>query len=337
MDTPQRRPPDQEVLERYVLGQLTDRERQDLERVLAADPAWRQALDRELKIAAGARRLGRDRLKRRLRGTLDEPTLRTNPWPRILAAAASVVIIVGVLVISRWFGPGLDKGKGLDQPASDIALEQRQKPAPAEQEKSATQGSNELSVREEPAVAARRVPERKETPKATASSAQNEDLGHPVAAGLPAEQGTWTQAQLYLLPGEQEAGVEKLRADTETLREQLHPEDLDVSRGHAQERQKAERQVPVNIAQGRISSLASGARAQFASAPPDQIPALVQESDTAIRVVLYPPVPFDAEDLRHASIIRPEEDSLLVTIGTQQIGVRMPPGTLRSSQLPVRR
>ena len=93
---------DEDLLSRYALGRLNEAEREKVDRHTAGCSACTEALQREMRIAAGVRRLGREALKERLRRRVaTEP--RPAGRPRILIAAALVGVIAGLGVYYAWF------------------------------------------------------------------------------------------------------------------------------------------------------------------------------------------------------------------------------------------
>ena len=105
MEESHQRPPDPDLLERYVLGRLGPDERTRVEELLQKSSAWRDALKREQILAAGIRRLGRATIKQRLSERLRTSVHYATPWPRIALAAAVMVVVVGVGFLNRWFVP----------------------------------------------------------------------------------------------------------------------------------------------------------------------------------------------------------------------------------------
>jgi hypothetical protein len=92
---------DEELLSRFVLGRISGARALGLEAHLASCERCRKAVEQERIVAAGVRRLGREELKRSIARNVHR-TPMTVPWPKILAAAAVVVIAGGVLLYDRW-------------------------------------------------------------------------------------------------------------------------------------------------------------------------------------------------------------------------------------------
>lgn len=95
---------DPELVEKYVLGQLSDDERKRFDAEIADCEPCKEKLRRELQFAAGIRRYGRDQLKSRLRMRLRrEQSQVMFRYQYIGLAAAVVVIALAVGVYRIWF------------------------------------------------------------------------------------------------------------------------------------------------------------------------------------------------------------------------------------------
>jgi hypothetical protein len=105
---------DENLLERYVLGRLSENERMPLEAHLQGCEQCRSAVQTERTLAAGVRRYGREQLKGRLNQRIASSMRSgrtTTTWRQILSAAAVLVIAVGIGFYNGWFSS--DKMKGL--------------------------------------------------------------------------------------------------------------------------------------------------------------------------------------------------------------------------------
>ena len=95
---------DPELVEKYVLGRLTDEERQRLDAEIADCEPCKQKLRHELEMAAGIRRYGRDSLKAKLHSRLRKKQSNQMQQFQLIGLAAAVVIIaIGVGVYKIWF------------------------------------------------------------------------------------------------------------------------------------------------------------------------------------------------------------------------------------------
>lgn len=92
---------DDELLSQYALGKLDAAARDAVDRHAAGCDACRESLRREMRIAAGVRRLGRDSLKANLSARA-APRAGLSAWPRFASAAAVFIIIGGLGIYFGW-------------------------------------------------------------------------------------------------------------------------------------------------------------------------------------------------------------------------------------------
>jgi hypothetical protein len=334
MDSHQQRPPDPDLVERYVLGRLTERERAEVEHLLAEEVRWREAVEREQQLVAGIRRLGRDRLKGRLRLALREAPARAIPWPRVIAAAASVLIILGIVVVNQWTRMHEDTGTGIDRTLSDIP--RRQTPSsptipPRSESPAARDKEHEPPRESEGSVPSATKGTQEQSGRARQAAAKATFAEHEAAAtaspALALEgTGTWTQAHLYRPLPENGASAKQLLSMEESRRARnvLGDEDISASRiGKASSNDTA---LVVTVNQRLFDSLAPETQAHFQGSAPGQMLALVEQQRDTLRVTLYPSAPFDPAELERATVEVADDDSLLITVARQQIGLRLPPG-----------
>src|SRR5512143_2531847 len=87
---------DIEVLEQYALDRLSSSERSAIDLHCRGCEECRQLLEAELRLAAGVRRTARKQMQVRLAERISASRGREIPWPRVIAAAAMVLIVAGV-------------------------------------------------------------------------------------------------------------------------------------------------------------------------------------------------------------------------------------------------
>jgi hypothetical protein len=90
-----------DTIEEAVLGRLTAAEMTVVDEHVLACSRCAEAYAQEQFIAAGTRAWARRDLRQRLAGRL-ATTATHVPWPRVLGAAALLVVIVGAGLIYRW-------------------------------------------------------------------------------------------------------------------------------------------------------------------------------------------------------------------------------------------
>jgi len=327
---------DPEQVEQYVLGRLTPTEQQAFDTHLQLCAQCRRTVDAELLLAAGVRRTGRNALKKRLAASVEErPAV---PWPRIVAVAAAIVIIAGLGIIRLW-----------------INREQATPPLPMENPPSVTEhrtgkeeiqdklsGSGQPSPQEPKGTKADRtsIPSREEAKKskeqfaapkdealnvddARRALAKNEVQAPAPAAGatvVGSAAGLWTEGTLFEAEpspktAERPIAAEVKRGDLETAHEKrvlkavsqvqgilLHQQPSRALTQHQRSQQTAGRQTILTYA---------------------------EQVGEQIRLTLYPDTLFAPGDLERAAVSQPADDSLLIRVGHQSIGYRLPQGFLQ--------
>ncbi len=93
----------EDLLERFVLGRLESAEAAELEKHLQECDHCRKVAAKELEIVAGIRIAGRESLKQRLAGRLEERKAQSFHWYRAVGVAAGIVLLVTVGIYNRWF------------------------------------------------------------------------------------------------------------------------------------------------------------------------------------------------------------------------------------------
>lgn len=95
---------DDELVEKYVLGQLSDEERLRLDAEIADCEPCKRKLRHELEMAAGIRRYGRDSLKAKLHSKLQKKYAgQIQQFHFVGLAAAVIIIALGIGVYQIWF------------------------------------------------------------------------------------------------------------------------------------------------------------------------------------------------------------------------------------------
>lgn len=94
---------DPEILESYVVGRMEEKNRSAWDDHIAHCTPCREAVDRETLLIAGIRRVGRDDVKNRINSLVRRSREdHSVPWPRIWSIAASLLLIIGIGIVSRW-------------------------------------------------------------------------------------------------------------------------------------------------------------------------------------------------------------------------------------------
>lgn len=97
---------DEELLARFVLGQINPDEASVLEQHLQECAECSVLVQAERLLAAGIKRSGRAEMKQRLISNIAQKDLGTFDWSRVASVAAAILFVITIWYVSRWFVPG---------------------------------------------------------------------------------------------------------------------------------------------------------------------------------------------------------------------------------------
>jgi tetratricopeptide (TPR) repeat protein len=87
-----------QYIDNYLLNKLSDKERMDFENKLSKNEDFQEEVELRRNIIKGAKNLGRDKMKERLKNIHKEvnkpPTIRRRIWPFISGVAAAIALLV---------------------------------------------------------------------------------------------------------------------------------------------------------------------------------------------------------------------------------------------------
>lgn len=345
---------DHDLLERYLLGRVTPDERMAVEENLRTDETWRIAFMEERRLAAVVRRAGRDDVKARLRSRVATPARRV-PWVRAASIAAILVTAVGIAVLLRQPSV-MDLPSGQTPPiASDMDVADKVAPAATGDGKSAKDAGTERGAEAgtTPAPPAESGSRRERREESAAAQPAGESLtreqearfgkeklekqgesrvkdARPGEAGALADavgldetdaatSGEWVLATVTPTTGEtKDSRSNEIRpaAEAEGALRKSDRAPAVVGKGATVAQAATVSQMPVSALPGRQQTLQ-------AAAPAGTMQALIQRRDGETLVTLYPEIPFSAEELRQAQTRMIGDDSIVVEIGRQSVGMKM--------------
>jgi hypothetical protein len=333
---------DEDLLSRYVLGRLDRAEREKIDRHASQCPECMESLRREMLVAAGARRLGRDELKSELKRRIAAGEERTR-WPRILSAAAALILVAGLGVYYALFnGPGTlpvrtDSMPPIAGKTGRLPEKDRNAPAAEQAQSAAREKADETSAgagahmafkQKGPAPAVSSVPEQRRTEENELGKiAQSEPAAAAVRGG---DQGAfWSEGVVQqALPA---AGEASSRGAVSALQDKaLMLKSRDVKKespvGDALSRGQSRyllRQQPAN-------TLPAGR--ENAAKDQDRVPTLVEEQGGTTTMTLYLDSLVDERELKGARVEPGRDDSVVVTVGAKKIMYRFPQGGAAQQQ-----
>jgi hypothetical protein len=348
---------DEELLERFVLNRLEADERKKLEAHLRECPQCRQTAQAEQQVVAGIRWAGRDALKARLKERVDVQPLRRVNWYQVAGVAATIVVVVTIGLYNHWFFSRETKeipvteqaGGKIRQPAEELKrTEQDKAPVTAQKEKElsaitksvpTTTGAKPTSreeTRRDAAVELSKVPveiEKQEKRKVQAEPLQ-------VAAGAPAKKeaaalgetaggmnAIWIEGTLLPEGFKDRAAPQSLARRDAKATEQLRAHKMDGKISKDEREQMAtEGAEPEKfvVTQRLPSALLQSQRAKQQGI--NTIQTLVERKGRGLQMTLYFDPPVKESVLRDARVESVTEDSIIVNIGPQRIGYKLPPG-----------
>jgi hypothetical protein len=331
---------DDELVAKYVLGQITPEEKERMDAEIAGYEPGRAKLQAEMEIAAGIRRHGRDLMKMQLRTKLRRSrAAQFNSNHYVGLAAAVLLVAIGLGAYQIWFSDLTAPKKFHEQ---EIVL------TPSEEEKAEEKETTEQSVESVPDAASAVEPEKTQPDQQIAASspadrngtepftAQN-SVPPPIAMAeadeAPAE-GISTQTQAIWLigtvvmindrpempsmaAGQNEGAMKRERA----LSKEKSAES--IAGGPVTVKRRA-KDAGIVLQQRAIKDLPAGF-AQRKDARRQSVQTLLERSDTGISLTLYGDA-VNEEDLREAVVERMTDDSLVVSLPHQRIAFRLPSG-----------
>ena len=325
---------DGELLSRYVLGRLDPAEREVVDRHTAGCGACMEALRREMRIAAGVRRLGREDLKTELKrrvAAASQPAV----WPRIVSAAAVICLVAGLGVYYAWFTGGgtLPSQPGVPPPLASRPESRRgdEGNAPARELADNLKGEKTL---ESPAPSSGQI-QAKEKGPASPAYRENERMPAPAVVGAA---GSETAGGAHAA-AEGEFWSDGLMERSEAALDAAAPRGAVTAQGRNAVLQKSK---GVKEEQDRLKDALPRPQGEYlirqqpASALPgdrersgrdqQRVPTRVDQRGSTTTMTMYLDSLVDESELRKARVEAVSDDSVVVTLGGKKILYRFPPG-----------
>jgi hypothetical protein len=336
---------DEERLSAYVLGRLEESERLAMERHAATCSSCSEALRREMILAAGTRKLGREELKAELRRKI---ALSREParFPLAWSAAAALFLVAGLGVYYALFTGGEKiSPPSVGTPPLAMRAERSAQSAPG------SPGGGEKILMDKGAAstaqgAAGAEEKQKTSPIALKGSMEDERRSEParelpaaptVVGGAAVEEGFWsdgiveTAVQAHGAPRAVVTQAEKSLAvsganDARSDRAQAR-EESNRLRGAALQLKKdasGGRQGEFLIRQQSANTL-PGERDQLRKAQ-NAVPTRFDQRGSTTTMTMYLDSLVDEKELQNASVEAVRDDSVIVTLGGKRILYHLAPG-----------
>jgi len=345
---------DEDLVERYVMGRLPSAEAAELAKHLSDCAECREVVEAERQIVDGIRLAGRDALKRRLAQRVHDGRSSGVNWYRIAGVAAAIVFLVTIGIYNKWFLGGeaqkSDYRAERDSTAPTIESEPRQpvlaKKAPSETQladaaKSATGGKqdprrvNAKGELKEAAPGADKFAEQEADRSkmiARSQSDRRENVAekkerYPEVSAAAAGEELWVRGEM--IPEErrpQEAGKAFLKS-ADGVRDEAQKkkgEPAALMAQAARTRVLGVGNLPLSITQRRISDLPASQRTGRQSS--SSVQTLMQKSAAGLRLTLFLDSIHTISEHAPPVIQKIREDSIVLEVGKQRIGYRIPSG-----------
>ncbi|HXG38142.1 MAG TPA: zf-HC2 domain-containing protein [Bacteroidota bacterium] len=332
---------DADLLERFVLHRVDEVERTRLETHLMMCEECQSAVKNEQMLVLGLKRAGQEEMKARLRERLAaaEPQKITVhvPWMRIASVAAVVVILVGLGIYNRWFEKEqLSTSEQLIEPPRerDTSAERRQIEGQRDEARNVPRAS-ELQRRDQALRQSRESPAgehdvglqrdaveamKLQAPAAAIAGAEKEDT-FDAAEGV-ARQQFWVEGTVVTDPHKQMAAE-----STPSMVQKAKP----VSPTVRVETQSASSPT-VTVVERSLDQLPPLRQQRQRALAKQQVQTLVEPYEVGYRFVLYRGSSQKGEVEQTAVLRKISEDSVVVILGNEQIGYRLPPMLSRHLQ-----
>jgi hypothetical protein len=298
--------------------------------MVQAFAAWRAALDDELHLAAGVRRAARLDLKARIASRTTTMPAHATPWPRLLAAAAAVIILVSVGVYNDWFSrksalPG-------EQITEHPAVPSDQTARSPEAGTSQGLPSGGPSKGHDEAPSARSSDQAMEArPPASTQEAKDIGTGKLEREASPKIGTRVYWAEGYLLSRTEAQGVAAAAEDRAQPTEETNLMQKSVvtserKKGNAPATAVAEPPaMRFSVSQQQATAYEKSQMPGRSKHGAGTLPVLLEQRTDSLLITLYLDTLVDQAALQQATVSPITSDSLLVQCGRYVIGLQLPP------------
>lgn len=330
---------DEHLLAQYVLGQLDARQAAERESHLRDCTQCRDSVAAERQLAAGIRRAGRDALKQRLAQRTKHKGSGTN-WYRVAGIAAAIIVLLTVGIYNKWFFSDetrlADSRLKSDSIAPKAESTPRQ-PAPEQQSPEKKQladvskpsGFADRDQAESKGGGARGGGEKRGAVSVSVLD-RSEDIlfkkDRMMAAAAESE-GIWVQGTVVSEETNVRATGKAMEKSSDDVRENApkgKKEPAALMSLAARSSSQATEGPAVVVVQRPISDLP---RSQMLGKQNfSQVQTWLRSNAGGLSMVLYSDSLLGRNDLGQARLQTIREDSIILQIGNQRIGYRLPPG-----------
>jgi hypothetical protein len=331
---------DEDLVARYVLGQMTPEEKKRLEAELAEDEAGKAKIREESEFAAGIRRHGRDMMKAQLRTKLRRArATQFTSFQYIGLAAAVVVVAIGIGVYQIFFSDLTAPKKFQQQevvltPQEDSIEEETIAEAPPQEKQIAETRTERPTEKVEQNITTDSKAERfvsgpaaapvtKKSPVAAAAEDEAVSVVDQPVVGNAQPQSIWLIGRVVMISDRSIAAAseEKAMKRERSLAKEKSSESAAM---HAVPQQRLAKDAGIVLQQSAIKDLPVGLL-QRKDARVQTVQTLLERSESGLSLTLYGDV-VNNDELQDAVVEKLTDDSLVVSLPHQRIAFRLPAG-----------
>lgn len=338
---------DHDLVERYVLYRIDSAERSRLADHLRICEECAHVIRNEEILVAGIQAHGRAALKGRLKERVAAGRGREFSWYQLAGAAAAIVVLITVGVHNRWFmTDGVQRSpETLDtmEEKQSLPLKEQDDAEKRDERISLDQKEEEARHQSEGALAgvpdqSKSVPQRQiqyeSTPAQVAESVsprgpvERYSLSArpvpPTVMMLQKNPEVWLEGRM--LEGEArplQALERKDRAEEESKNKAAEMSAARRSKERARMEEEIGQQEGLQLVQRPLADLPPSQQTRQRK-DPESVPALLERSDSLAQLTLFLDPLHPETDLDRAAIEQVTRDSIVIDVGAQRIGFKIP-------------
>lgn len=338
---------DPDLVERYVLNRIDSAERSQLADHLRVCEECARVVRNEEVLVAGIRAHGRAALKGRLKERVAKGRGREFSWYQLAGAAAAIVVLITVGVHNRWFVTD-----GVQRSPETLDMMEEKQSFPLKEQDDAEKRDERISMDQKGEEARQQsegasagapdqrkiVPQRQMQHESTpAPAAESVSPRGPVERySLSAKPAPSTVMMLQkhpevwlegrILEGEtrpSQALEGKDRGEEESKKKTAEMSAARRSKERARMEEGIDQQEGLQLFQRPLADLPQSRQARQRK-DPESVPALLERSDSLAQLTLFLDPLHPESDLDRAAIVQVTRDSIVIDVGAQRIGFKIP-------------
>lgn len=338
---------DPDLVERYVLNRIDSAERSQLGDHLQVCEECARVVRTEEVLIAGIRAHGRAALKSRLKERFATRRGREFSWYQLAGAAAAIVVLITVGVHNRWF-----MTEGVQQSPETLEMVQEEQSVPLREQTDAEKRDDGVLMDQRGDEARRRVQRSPTVSPGQGRGAPQLQMKYegapaPVAESVsprgPVERYSlsakpaplsimtlqknpevWLEGRILEGRSRPSQGLDRQdRAEEESKKKAAEMTGVRTSRDRARMVEDANQQEGLQLFQRPLADLPQSQQATR-SKDSESVPALLERSDSLAQLTLFLDPLHPETDLDRAAIEQVTGDSIVIGVGAQRIGFKIP-------------